>query len=117
MKLAPLSAKGRRRLLILGGLVLHFTIVYTVFAHMGITCLFQHILHIPCPGCGMTRAFLSLLRLDFAAAWHYNPLIFCMPYVFIYIFFDLRPEWLHRRLLAIIGVLALVNWTFVLWQH
>ena len=29
-----------------------------------------------CPGCGITRALVSLCRLDFAAAWHYNPVIF-----------------------------------------
>jgi len=33
---------------------------------------------IPCPGCGMTRAFLSLLRLDFAAAWNWNPAVYLL---------------------------------------
>ena len=29
-------------------------------------CMFYHITGIPCPGCGMTRAYLAALRLDFA---------------------------------------------------
>ena len=27
----------------------------------------------PCPGCGMTRAMLSILRGDFASAWRFHP--------------------------------------------
>ena len=30
-----------------------------------------------CPGCGMSRAFLAALRLDFSAAFSYHPL-FCL---------------------------------------
>ena len=28
----------------------------------------------PCPGCGLTRAYLAVLRLDFSAAFRYHPL-------------------------------------------
>ena len=35
---------------------------------------------VPCPACGMTRAGLSLLRLDFSAAFAYNPGIFLVPF-------------------------------------
>ena len=31
---------------------------------------------ISCPGCGITRAFVSVCRLDFAKAWYYHPMIF-----------------------------------------
>ena len=37
------------------------------------------ILGLPCPACGMTRAAFSLLRLDFAGAFRYNPGIFLVP--------------------------------------
>ncbi len=107
----------RRRLLLAAGLLAYFAVAYAVFRLLGITCVFQHLLGIPCPGCGMTRALLSLLRLDFAAAWDYNPLIFLMPYVFVYLFFDLRPARLHRYLLLAVGALALIHWAFVLFQH
>ncbi len=39
-------------------------------------CPFDYFLGIPCPGCGMTRAFFALLRLDFEEAFYYHPLFF-----------------------------------------
>ncbi len=33
---------------------------------------------IPCPGCGMTRALLRLLILDFAGAAAYHPLVYLL---------------------------------------
>jgi hypothetical protein len=38
------------------------------------TCLLKIVLGIPCPACGLTRAAIALLRLDFAAATQYQPL-------------------------------------------
>ena len=38
-------------------------------------CLFHQITGLNCPGCGGTRAVSSALRLDFRAAFWYNPLI------------------------------------------
>lgn len=37
-------------------------------------CPFQLFFGLSCPGCGMTRSFLSLLKLDFAHAFYYHPL-------------------------------------------
>ena len=37
-------------------------------------CLVAVALHVPCPGCGMTRATLALLRGDFAHALALHPL-------------------------------------------
>lgn len=39
-------------------------------------CAFHAVTGLPCPGCGMTRAFLALGRLDLRAAWAFNPLVF-----------------------------------------
>ena len=40
----------------------------------GIPCLFYTLTGLLCPGCGNTRAAFALLRLDFSAAFQYNPL-------------------------------------------
>nr|WP_276020532.1 DUF2752 domain-containing protein [Acetivibrio straminisolvens] len=41
-------------------------------------CLFKNFFGLPCPGCGMTRAYLSLLKFDLASAFYYHPL-FLLP--------------------------------------
>ena len=41
-----------------------------------IPCLWKTLLGIECPGCGMTRAFIDILTLDFRGALLSNPLIF-----------------------------------------
>lgn len=43
---------------------------------IGIPCLWKSLSGISCPGCGLTSAYISCLKLDLAAAWHANPLIF-----------------------------------------
>lgn len=106
-----------RRSGLLAGLTAYFALVLWLFPRWGLRCVFLDFLGFPCPGCGMTRAFFSLLRLDFAAAWGYHPLVFAMPYVMAYVLFDLRPPRLHRRILAAIGAAALIHWTVVLFQH
>ncbi len=39
-------------------------------------CAIRSLLGVPCPSCGMTRAAVSLLELNFAHAFHYHPLVF-----------------------------------------
>lgn len=46
-------------------------------------CWFKFIFHTDCPGCGMTRAFLSLARGDLIEAIKYNP---ASPLVYLFFF-------------------------------
>ena len=38
-----------------------------------IPCIFHSVTDVPCPGCGMTRACLSLSHGQFTEAWRYHP--------------------------------------------
>lgn len=40
----------------------------------------------PCPGCGMTRAFLFVLTGQFSRAWKMNPLVYGWVIFFLYAF-------------------------------
>ncbi|MDR0789189.1 MAG: DUF2752 domain-containing protein [Bacteroidales bacterium] len=66
-------------------------------------CLFQNIFGVKCWGCGITRAVLSVLHLDFAAAWQYNELV-------VIVFPLLAYLWLR-------ALVRLFKKIFVLLQH
>ena len=36
-------------------------------------CLMRRLASVDCPGCGLTRCFISLAHGDLPAAWSYNP--------------------------------------------
>lgn len=48
-------------------------------------CPFKRIFGIPCPSCGMTRAYVSLLKFDVHDAFFYHPLFFSIPIILIII--------------------------------
>ena len=49
-------------------------VFYLILELLGITCPIRYVTGVSCAGCGMSRAWLSLLKLDFAAAISYHPL-------------------------------------------
>ena len=48
-------------------------------------CLVKTLLHIPCPACGMTRAWLAALRLDLAGAFSAHPMFWSVPILYLYV--------------------------------
>lgn len=67
-----------KRLLLLAGLILGIGLAYAVFVRLSglsIPCPFHAVTGLFCPGCGVTRMCLALLRLDFAAAWQATPVL------------------------------------------
>lgn len=48
--------------------------VYPIFG-----CKFKQVTHLPCPGCGGTRAFVSLFKGDIWGSFCYNPtVVYCL---------------------------------------
>lgn len=70
-----LSSEDRKWLSLAAGLVLF----YAVLEGAGITCPILFLSGISCAGCGMSRAWFSLLRGDIAAAVFYHPLFWIPP--------------------------------------
>lgn len=74
------NTKAKRKEWTSAGLaVLAVAFVYLFFHVVGIGCPIQFFTGVSCPGCGMTRAALAVLRGDFAAALSFHPLVFALP--------------------------------------
>lgn len=67
--------------IILGILFIYILLKYNI----GIPCIFHKLTGFYCPGCGMTRAFISLIKLDIYQAFRYNMLVIILvPFFIIY---------------------------------
>lgn len=57
--------------------------VLGVWVALDLDCPIRSLTGIPCPGCGMSRAWLAALRLDFAEAFSLHPMFWCVPVVLL----------------------------------
>lgn len=60
---------------------------------------------VSCPGCGMTRAWISALKLDFASAMYYHPLFWTVPLIILMFIFEKR---LPKKLVKIAGIIFII---------
>ena len=86
--------------------------------HLSIPCVFHMVTGLYCPGCGVTRMFLALFKLDIAEAFRSNSMVFILlPYgIFVYvrryIYIIIKGEEYtynkyHRYVMTIIVVLVI----------
>ena len=55
---------------------IYFGIICMLVVILKIPCIFNKITGLFCPGCGITRMFISIIKLEFYQAFRYNSLIF-----------------------------------------
>lgn len=65
-------------------LICAFCLILLIYA-LFTGCPIKLLTGVSCAGCGMSRAYLSLLHLNFREAFHFHPLFIC-PIVFIAVF-------------------------------
>lgn len=71
----------RRKVIYKLSAILAIGLAYAAFvraAGFGIPCPIHLITGLSCPGCGITRMFSALLRLNFRGAWEANAAILCL---------------------------------------
>lgn len=105
----------KKRAILILKILLFPTIIGLVFLlqYFGIGCLWRQAFGIPCPGCGMTRAFFALLQGDIVGALQYHFMLPAVPILYLYVFFDGKPfknKYINLAVLTLIIVGFLVKW-------
>lgn len=71
---------GNRKHLTRGLFLLAIVVLFLGIAvGTGTGCLVRKFTGIPCPGCGLSRAWFAVLRLDLGAAFRYHPMFWSVP--------------------------------------
>lgn len=80
---------------------------------LGLPCPILHFTGIRCPGCGMTRAWLQAVQLDFAGAFELHAMYWSVPLLAVFYLADgalLPRKWMNRCVLILIALGFLANW-------
>lgn len=117
------SLFSRRHIILLLGALLAAAVIAIFYVPaqygIGIPCLFRSITGLECPGCGNTRAAFALLRLDFGAAFRYNPMFFVEFFYLAWVLFCCARGYLKGKafsykppfpLMDIFILLAILAW-------
>ncbi len=90
--------------------------IWILVTGLVIPCFYLKTTGLFCPGCGVTRMFLSLLKLDIVGAFLYNPVAFVLFFVWnliaLFCFlgkpaFVQRPGFLYGSLYVSVGTLLI----------
>ena len=108
--------KEMKLILLLISFLIIFLFLNKVF-NFSIPCLFHEITNLYCPGCGITRMFLALFKLDFYQAFRYNPLVFILLILSIVYFLVKKigklnfkfPNYIYYYLLVIVIIYGILR--------
>lgn len=108
--------KEMKLILLLISFLIIFLFLNKVF-NFAIPCLFHEITNLYCPGCGITRMFLALFKLDFYQAFRYNPLVFILLILSIVYFLVKKigklnfkfPNYIYYYLLVIVIIYGILR--------
>ena len=84
----------RIRKLILSLLIIIIMLIFFLYLNKNygfyIPCLFHKLTNLYCPGCGITRCIVSLLKGNISEAFKYNQLVFILlPFLTIYFIYKI----------------------------
>lgn len=90
--------KKKLILILLGLIILLLYLIIGSKFHIFIECPIYKHFHVYCPGCGLTRMLLSILKLDLYQAFRYNPLVFIMtPFIIFFAVEKMYSEYKNKK--------------------
>lgn len=98
--------------------VLAVAVLYLLMESIGITCPIKFMTGISCAGCGMSRAWISLLHLDIRRAFAFHPLFFTPPlFLLIYWKKDRLGQRVYKNLIFTFVILYVSVYIVRLWNR
>lgn len=105
--------KKTKSLIIKLALTVAYLSLVALLYYFNVPCVYKSLLGTECLGCGMTRAMLSVLKLNFKEAFAFHPMFWSVPILYVYIIKDgrlFKNKILNFALLILIGIGFLSNW-------
>lgn len=92
-------------------------VLYLFLEGIGITCPIKFLTGISCAGCGMSRAWMAALKLDFSTAFYYHPLFLTPPLVLIVFLLKnrIKPQFYKGFMFTIIVLYVMVYLYRLIW--
>ena len=84
------------------------------FTGIGIPCPIHEVLHLNCPGCGISRMFIAIFELNFYQAFRYNPLLFISLPFAITLAVDGIKAYVNDRETKIFSKIPMFVWIIIL---
>lgn len=90
-------------------------------AHL-LTCPFKQLFHIDCPGCGLQRSILALLRGDFFSSFKLYPATVPIIGLFVFALFHIKFDFKNgaffiKFLYIFISIVIVINYIYKIINH
>ena len=90
-------------------MILYAAVLYI----LPVSCIFKELFGFKCPGCGMTRALVRALQLDFVGAFAFHGMFWSVPVLYMCFLLDgklFKNKYVNMFLYIIIAVGFILNW-------
>ena len=103
------------------GLLVYY--IFSSITHIYIPCIFHLLTGLYCPGCGVTRMIISILKGDYKEAFHYNQILFISTPIILILIIDLiisnynnkipiykkLPNWIYYIYIIILIIFMIIR--------
>lgn len=72
-------------------------------------CIFKSIIGVPCPGCGLTRAWISFIKGNISEAFYWHPLFLMILALAILILLYFKGSFIKYRRYILIAIVTIVG--------
>ena len=98
--------------------IVFLTLIIVLYIFKIDICVSKLVFGVPCPGCGMTRAYVSLLKLNIHDAFFYHPLFFLISIILIVITRHKKINFSQQRIfLYSIVAMFIIVWVIRMFMY